>query len=31
MEVDDFEEPTFLRRREEVEMDVGGEVQMGGM
>ncbi|KAL3492828.1 ribonucleotide reductase inhibitor-domain-containing protein [Aspergillus germanicus] len=31
MEVDDFEEPTFLRRREEVEMDIGGEVQMGGM
>ncbi|KAL2818327.1 ribonucleotide reductase inhibitor-domain-containing protein [Aspergillus granulosus] len=31
MDVDDFEEPAFLRRREEVEMDVVAEVQMGGM
>ncbi|KAL4871291.1 ribonucleotide reductase inhibitor-domain-containing protein [Aspergillus spectabilis] len=28
MDLDDFEEPAFLRRREEVDMD--GEVQMGG-
>ncbi|KAL3463257.1 ribonucleotide reductase inhibitor-domain-containing protein [Aspergillus heterothallicus] len=31
MDLDDFEEPAFLRRREEVEMDVADEVQMGGM
>jgi hypothetical protein len=31
MDVDDFEEPAFLRRREEVEMDIVDEVQMGGM
>ncbi|KAL4880200.1 ribonucleotide reductase inhibitor-domain-containing protein [Aspergillus karnatakaensis] len=29
MDLDDFEEPAFLRRREEVEM--GGEIQMGGL
>jgi hypothetical protein len=29
MDLDDFEEPAFLRRREEVDMD--GEVQMGGI
>ncbi|GIJ83526.1 hypothetical protein Asppvi_002349 [Aspergillus pseudoviridinutans] len=36
MEADDFEEPVFLRRREEVDIDYlpgrmgGGEVEMGG-
>ncbi|KAL5335365.1 ribonucleotide reductase inhibitor-domain-containing protein [Aspergillus crustosus] len=29
MNIDDFEEPTFLRRREEVDVD--GEVQMSGI
>lgn len=29
MDLDDFEEPAFLRKREEVDMDV--EVQMGGI
>ncbi|KAL4787510.1 ribonucleotide reductase inhibitor-domain-containing protein [Aspergillus varians] len=31
VDLDDFEEPTFLRKREEVDMDVGVEVQMGGI
>ncbi|KAJ0425714.1 ribonucleotide reductase inhibitor-domain-containing protein [Aspergillus carlsbadensis] len=31
MDVDDFEEPAFLRRREDVEMEVVDEVQMGGV
>lgn len=31
MDLDDFEEPTFLRRREEVDMDVEDEIQMGGI
>ncbi|KAL2833538.1 ribonucleotide reductase inhibitor-domain-containing protein [Aspergillus pseudoustus] len=31
MDLDDFEEPAFLRRREEVDMDVVAEVQMGGV
>ncbi|KAL4917797.1 ribonucleotide reductase inhibitor-domain-containing protein [Aspergillus aurantiobrunneus] len=31
MDLDDFEEPTFLRRREEVDMDVEVEVQTPGI
>ncbi|PYI01771.1 hypothetical protein BO78DRAFT_401054 [Aspergillus sclerotiicarbonarius CBS 121057] len=36
MDIDDFEEPTFLRSREEVDMDYvavrgGGEIEMGGV
>ncbi|KAL3469182.1 ribonucleotide reductase inhibitor-domain-containing protein [Aspergillus californicus] len=31
MDLDDFEEPAFLRRREEVDNEYDAEVQMGGM